>query len=260
MNRKIIFSIIIVFLSGLFIHNNVIAQINRPFGACYQAAFSGCSNCSDSTIESKTFQYAGCNVTVTYKKMTCNCPQPTTFVDIEYMRLDRSNSFCENLMCNLYPNPNIPTPPCPYDPSHINLNEYKALARAMYDSLVFALFQEVQNNYLCPNNYFTYKVYWPASCNAVCQITLVEKPDLILITKPCNAELCCSLTYKFCYNGHNSWNSIVEQIGYGQNICYLPWGTNCDYQAGDEIILPDGNFHVLNATISDCTAFCDNPK
>lgn len=258
MNRKIIFSIIIVFFSGLFIHNNVIAQINRPFGACYQAAFTGCSNCSDSTVESKTFQYEGCDVTVTYKKMTCNCPQPTTFVDIEYMRLDRSMVLCDSLLCHLYPPP--PNTPCEYNPALIDVDEYKKLARTMYDELVFALFQEVQNNYLCPDNYLKYEVYWPASCNAVCQIALVEKPDILFITKPCNAELCCGLTYKFCYNGHNSWNSIVEQIGYGQNICYLPWGTNCDYQAGDEIILPDGNFHVLNATISDCTAFCDNPQ
>lgn len=255
MNRKIIFSIIIVFLSGLFIHNNVIAQINRPFGACYQAAFSGCSNCSDSTIESKIINYFGCEIKTTYKIIHCNCPTPTTFVDIEYFRVDPSSSACQNLMCLLYPPIN---PPCIYDPSRINVDEYKAMARYAYDHLIQDLFQEVKDEYHDPNT-LTFKVFWPASCNAVCQLRLMENDSLILQTKPCNLDLCCGIQYECTLLSNGSIQTTTTQIT-GPITCYMPWGTSCDYSPGDEIILSDGIYHVLSASISECSTFCDNPK
>lgn len=256
MKSKIFSGILVALLLGLFIQNNVCAQINRPFSTCYQSAFSGCSQCSDSTVDSKIFQYEGCDVTVVYKIMTCNCPEPTTFVDIEYIRLNRNNPVCDSLLCALYPPP--PGSPCVYNTSRLNINLYKQLSRKMYDDLIFSLFQEVRNNYMCPN-YLTFKVFWPASCDAVCQITLVENGSLILQTKPCNLDICCGIEYKYCYNGHNNWTSIITQIS-GEIICYMPYVPTCGYGPGDEIILPDGTYHVLDASISECTSFCDNPK
>lgn len=248
--------IFLLFLALLvFSNSNTQAQLERPYSDCYQQLMNLCSDCTEISRDTRTFTYMGCDVQVSYKIKTCICPiqKPTTFVDIEYLRIDPFDPNCTSLLSQLYPPNGV------YNPANLNLAAYKQLSRNMYDQLTLDLFKDVQNNYMYPDE-LKFQVFWPASCNAVCQITVIEDSTmLILQTKPCNADICCGIEYTYSYNGNNNYNITIDQT-YGEVQCYLPFGVSCDYSYNDEIVLPEGTYHVLDAVISACTSFCDNPN
>lgn len=235
----------------IFSNSNTNAQINRPFNNCYQDVFQGCDSCTDSSLVTKTFPYMGCNVEVTYKMRHCNCPDPTTFVDLEFLRVSLTD--CYNLVCWLHPGPD----PCINNP--LNIDNYKLLEWAMYHALLDDLFNTDYPNYICPNT-IKYKYYFPGQCNHICyyQVTGTNGGGVLYMTEECPGSIgCCGMEFTYCKQENGPiikyWDSFNEPSTCSETI--IPYPT-CYYNVNDPITIGGNTWYVTLVFTTACIPDC----
>lgn len=248
MKNFFLFSICIFFLSISFSH----AQVNRPFNNCYQSLFQTCDSCSDSTIITKTFTYRNCDVEVTYKLRHCHCPEPVTYIDLEFLRV--SLTACSTLVCWLHPGPD----PCINNT--LDIQRYKEMEWSMYNALLDDLFNTDSPNYLCPNS-IKYKYFYPGQCSHTCYYTVTgtEGGGVIYMTEDCIGSIgCCGMVFEYCKRPNGSifkkYDSVNDPETCSETL--IPYPT-CYYNVNDPITIGGFTWYVTSFNTSSCYPKCE---
>lgn len=238
---------IITFLSILAISN---AQENRPFSHCYQEKFEDCSNCSDSVVLSKSISYMNCDVIVVYKKMHCECPEPITFIDIEFLYVDLTS--CPALLCWLHPGPT----PCINNP--LDVSRYHIFETDMYELLASRLFIEDSSLYHC-NTVNKYRYYYPGQCVRTCyyQILGTNGGGMIYMEEACEGIIgCCGKEFVKCVNTDGTINSYSNLIS-DPYICFGGYPPPCYYNENDPIWIGNQLMYVQSVSVTNCFSVCE---
>ncbi|MBX3043297.1 MAG: hypothetical protein KIT33_13785 [Candidatus Kapabacteria bacterium] len=224
--------------------------IDTTFSPCYQLQFTECNDC-DSTIVTETILIEGCPCIVTYKITNCNCPEPRTFVEILYIRVNINfPPPCVVLINKVHP-----------DFPELNMDNYQNLMKDIYDDIFNRLFDAVSNNYPCPEMQKSF-YYLEATCKMVCTVGLSApgQPDALLwLPKYCTPTGCCTTEYQYCKNPDGSIVRSVIRTGGGvcegtqpSEPCPIP-GSGPTAQ---QININGIYYNVTWVNASECTAVC----
>ncbi len=238
------------------IANSVLADvpwyvIDTTYSPCYQDQFTGCTDC-DSAIVTETIIIDDCPCKVTYKISNCNCPEPRTFVEILYIRVDIYFPPPCVALIN-YVHPNFPTP---------NMEGYQWLQSRIYETLFNNIFDAVADDYPCETKKkFFY--YFEASCQMLCVLGLSAPghPDAILwLPKYCSPKACCATEYIYCKDvvADSTKREIIKT---GGGICDDALPTEPCPEPGigpaAQPILIDGIlYNIIWVNSTECTAVC----
>jgi len=255
-----IFAFLLMFGSS-FVYSQT--SLGRPFTSCYQQDFALCSNCSIETTGNITipvnFQGITCDITVFYRMKTCDCPEPTVFIDLNYIKVNIYD--CPDLICFLHPGP--PEPP-PSDNGCINnpldQSNYDALEITLYKDLDSVLFQSIKSQFPCPEK-MRFRKYAIASCKKVCgaRLSAPGEPDAVVyVPKICNDEVCCYTDFLFCQNQYDEtiWERLPSQLS--EPCPVNPSGPPC-LSVNDTVDILGITYTVTMVMNSECTAGCTNP-
>lgn len=259
--------ILVLFVFALTCVIQSTAQLPSRFNDCYQDEFNNCTNCTPEQRHSIDMPYQGCNVRVTYVTRTCDCPQPQVFIEIVYFRINISTpQACCDLICQLFP-PGPYTQNCGNHSLHCINNPpdhvaYKQMGDQLYDDLLEMLFNQVKDQYDCPNEY-SIKYYWPSECFGFCTYDLQEvgpsgRDEVLMIPTACNDNGCCEITHTYC---KDQSGNIVKTVTGSSTIVNCgpeqPPHIQCSIQVGTQITFGTTNYVVTRVRNTPCQASCN---
>lgn len=259
--------IVLATLYVCFMSFEVFAQYGTPFNSCYQTLFSECiPGCGTESEVTKTLPYNGCSIEVTYKIRHCECPTPTTFIQINYIRINISEpEACCDLICYLFP----PGPfPKNCDPNQHNLNCYNNppntarlfdLTKDLYYQLSDSLFNDVDSLYTCPNK-LTIKYFWPSECFGYCiynlsmWVTGGEQRAFVIAPTVCNSGFCCGKTLTYCNDILGIIHKTETQTT-GEVYCGEEYTPQC-LPIGQPYNLNGAIYTIMNVRTTECYSPC----
>ncbi len=250
-----------------FMSFEIFAQYGTPFNSCYQTLFSQCTpGCGTEAEVSKAIPYNGCEIIVTYKIRHCECPTPTTFIQINYIRINISEpEACCDLVCYLFP-PGPFTKNC--NPNQHNLNCYNNppnsarlfdLTQNLYDQLSDSIFNDVRLQYTCPQK-LTIKYFWPSECFGLCLYDLSrsvpggEEKAFVIVPNVCQTGFCCGKTLTYCKDLLGVIQKTVTTTT-GNVYCGDEYTPQCKL-IGESFNLDGTIYTITNVRTTECYSPC----
>lgn len=164
---------------------------------------------------------------------------------------------CPELVCLLHPGDSEPPPNgCINNP--LDFVFYERLENTLYRELIKSLFDDIKDEFECPNN-VTFRKYSIASCKKVCAAQLqAPGQDIawVYVPKKCESSVCCYKEYYLCKNENNETN-VLEIPNSTFSLCSsAPSEVESCFQVGDIVNLLGIDYTVITVNVSYCYSGC----